>query len=47
MLENDIVFQGEPVFEVAIESRDVVKEIHELFATSSRELGDAERRRRC
>lgn len=33
MLENDMVFQGEPD-EIAIESRDVVKEIHELFATS-------------
>ena len=33
MLENDMVFQGEPD-EIAIESRDVVKEIHELFAAS-------------
>lgn len=33
MLENDMVFQGEPD-EIAIESRDVVKEIHELFATT-------------
>jgi chromosome segregation ATPase len=34
MLENDMVFQGEPD-EIAIESRDVVKEIHELFATAA------------
>lgn len=33
MLENDMVFQGEPD-EIAVESRDVVKEIHELFATA-------------
>ena len=33
MLENDIGFHGEPVFEVG-EQRDVVKEIHELFAPS-------------
>lgn len=34
MLENDMVFQGEPD-EIAVESRDVVKEIHELFATAA------------
>lgn len=34
MLENDMVFQGEPD-ELAVESRDVVKEIHELFTTSA------------
>jgi len=34
MLENDMVFQGEPD-ELAIESRDVVKEIHDLFATAA------------
>lgn len=33
MLENDIGFQGEPELEVG-EQRDVVKEIHELFAPS-------------
>lgn len=38
MLENDMVFQGEPD-EVAIESRDVVKEIHELFAASGTTTG--------
>ena len=31
MLENDIVFQGDPV-EVAIDERNVVKEIEQLFA---------------
>lgn len=34
MLENDMVFQGEPD-ELAIETRDVVKEIHDLFATAA------------
>ena len=33
MLENDIGFHGEPVLELG-EQRDVVKEIHELFAAS-------------
>lgn len=31
MLENEMVFQGEPL-EVAVEARDMAKEIHELFA---------------
>ena len=34
MLENDMVFQGEPD-ELTIETRDVVKEIHDLFATAA------------
>ena len=34
MLENDMVFQGDPI-EVATEQRDVLKEIHELFTASA------------
>jgi chromosome segregation ATPase len=33
MLENDMVFQGDAI-EVAVEERNVLKEIHDLFATS-------------
>ncbi len=33
MLENEMVFQGDPI-EVALESRDIGKEIHELFASN-------------
>jgi chromosome segregation ATPase len=32
MLENDMVFQGEDPAEVAVEQRNVLKEINELFA---------------
>ena len=32
MLENDMVFQGEDPVEVAVEQRNVLKEINELFA---------------
>ena len=32
MLENDMVFQGEDLVEVAVEQRNVLKEINELFA---------------
>jgi myosin heavy subunit len=33
MLENDMVFQGEDPVEVAVEQRNVLKEINELFAS--------------
>jgi predicted nucleic acid-binding Zn-ribbon protein len=33
MLENDMVFQGEDPTEVAVEQRNVLKEINELFAS--------------
>jgi hypothetical protein len=33
MLENDMVFQGEDLVEVAVEQRNVLKEINELFAS--------------
>jgi hypothetical protein len=33
MLENDMVFQGEDPAEVAVEQRNVLKEINELFAS--------------
>ena len=36
MLENDMVFQGDPL-EVAVEQRDVVKEIEDLFASARSE----------
>ncbi|MBL9076476.1 MAG: hypothetical protein JNL08_03165 [Planctomycetes bacterium] len=35
MLENDMVFQGDDAAFVAVEERDVLKEIHELFAPSA------------
>jgi predicted nucleic acid-binding Zn-ribbon protein len=38
MLENDIAFHGEPLADNGIEARDVVKEIHELFATNTVEI---------
>src|SRR5690606_3265296 len=34
MLENDMVFESGAAVEVAIQDRDVVKEIHELFAAN-------------
>jgi len=36
MLENDMVFHGEDSFSVAVEERNVVREIEELFAEQDR-----------
>ncbi len=44
MLENDIVFHGDPLADAAVEERDVVKEIGELFAVKAATSGELERR---
>lgn len=40
MLENDMVFHGEPEA-LAVDERDVLEEIHELFAADAAAVGEA------